>query len=116
MAEEIAANSMASSMLVFEASFPEVLAGKDIHITTSDGAVRGPGKSLEVECAKKYARIGLSLEGCRLTAAKLSRTGDVGRTIKILATRVEQIDFTVVEAQCVVYLRRIVDDSTIGAN
>lgn len=113
---QVAANTMASAVLVVEASSPEVLARQDIHIAASNGAISRPSDPLEVECAEKHACIGLFLEGGRFAATEVSRASNIGCAIEILTTRVEKVDFTVIERHASILLGLVVDDCTVGTD
>ena len=86
VAVEIGTDSVASSMTVVEANFPEVLSSKDIHIPTSDRTVLRPDKTLEVDDTKQDAGVGFLLEGGRWGATKVRRTSGIGCTVQVLTT------------------------------
>ena len=84
---EIVTDSVASTMLVIKADFPQVSSREEVHVCASDGTVHRPDDTLEVEVAEQDSSVSLLLEGCRgYRTAKVSRSGDVCRAIQVLTT------------------------------
>ena len=104
---------MACSMFVIKADFPQMLASEDVHITTSDCAVRGPDNSFKVKIAEKDTSVCFLLEGSRLASSELSRSCYVARAIEVLTTGVEQIYLVVVQPDSSVLLWLVVDHGAI---
>mmetsp|Transcript_5564 Transcript_5564/g.8758 ORF Transcript_5564/g.8758 Transcript_5564/m.8758 type:complete len:212 (+) Transcript_5564:393-1028(+) len=107
---------MAGAMLVVKASFKEVLACQEIEITAVVTSRLRPDSHLKVQIAHEHSGVGFLLESSRSLTSEMASSGDVGSSIKVLATGVKEVDLIVVESQGSVLLRLVVDNSSIGTN
>ncbi len=108
---EETANAVAGAVLVIKPGLPEILPRQRIELRTARAVGKARGGNGDV--ALKHA--GETVDMFRRWRANGYRARDVGRTIGILATGIEQEQFALL--QCPVALRRyaVMHDSAVGA-
>ena len=107
---------MTSSMFEIQTSFPQILARKYVHISTSDSGFRWPNNPLEVEHSTKNASVGLFLEGGWSFTSEVSCPCDVSGSIQVLTTGIEQVDLIIIQLKSSSFFGLVVDYSTIRSN
>lgn len=113
---EISADSMASAVLEVETGPPQVLSGKHVQLGATHLLIGRPLDQLEVQVTHEDSCVSILLEisGCFTT--EVGRPRDVSGTVKVLTTRVKQVDFVIVQRLSRFSLWLVVDNSTIGTN
>jgi hypothetical protein len=111
---EETADAVASSMGVIETSLKQALPGENIKVATPNLRISRPDDFLEVEDAFEHSGVGFFLELCGfLRATEMAGSRDICSAIKILATRVQQVDVVITEFKRSFFVRCIMNDSSI---
>ena len=106
--------AVTSSMGEIEPNLKQALPGENVKVTTTSLTISGPDDFLEVEDAFEHSGVGFFLKlGRLLCTTKMASSCDVCCAIKILATRVQQIDVIITELKRGFFFRCIVNDSSI---
>jgi hypothetical protein len=83
-------DTMSSAMAIIHLGIPEPPSCQDINTTSRDRSVNGPYQSLNIEISKEHPGIGLLLLWGWFS--EVEGPGDIGGSIQILSSGVQQVD------------------------
>jgi len=111
---EVAPDAVTSSMGVIESGLKQTLSSKNVKVATPNYTISWPNDFLKAEDAFEHSGVGLFLELCGfLCATEMAGSCDICSTIKILATRVQQVDVIITELKRSFFFRCIMNYSSI---
>lgn len=112
---EARADAVPCPVLVVETDRPEGLAGKDIHVCSTDPAICWPDDAFELERAHQNSCVSLLLL-LGWIATEVDRPRYVSGAVHVLTTRVEQVDLLVVESLGSLFLWLVMNDGAVSSD
>jgi hypothetical protein len=85
---QVRSDSMASTMLVIQTNFPQVLSSQYIHISSSNRAINWPHDSFKTKDSKKNSGVSFFLESSWRLAPEMTTPSDVSSSIEVLTTTI----------------------------
>lgn len=110
------ADTMTSAVTIVETCLPQVLASKQVHISTADLLISRPFNRLKVNDAHQHTSIGLLLELSGCLATEVTSPRDVSGAIEVLTTRVKQVDLIIIQLHAIVCGWLIMNDGSVSTD